>query len=935
MSDTATAPLSAVKRALLALEQMQAKLDRIEREKSEPIAVIGMACRLPGGANTPERLWEILRDGVDAVTEVPAARWDADEFYDPDPDAPGRMYSKAGAFLTGPVDEFDAAFFGIAPREAAAMDPQQRLLLEVAWEALERAGYASDSNRPARTGVFAGISTYDYSQLLTRHGDYADISTYSGTGNASSIAAGRIAYLLGLHGPALSLDTACSSSLVAVHLACQSLRLGESDMALAGGVNLMLTPEPTICLARMRALAVTGRCRTFDAAADGFVRGEGSTVVVLKRLSDATRDGDQILALIRGSAVNHDGRSGGLTAPNGPAQEAVMRQALAGARIEPRQVSCVEAHGTGTPLGDPIEVNALRAVLGEARDRPFFLGSAKTNFGHLEAAAGTLGLMKIILSMQHRQLPRHLHLTEPNPYIDWKTLPAVVPSELLEWPGHGAPRIAGVSSFGISGTNAHVIVEEAPPVAPQRTGTPRRPLHLLALSAATEPALQQLAASFADHLTTSSDPLADICYTANTGRPHHAKRIAIIGRTPEELSAALRATAVSPGAAGKGKLAFLFSGQGSQYGGMASELYETHPVFRDAIDRCAVTWNEKLETPLRSVIFQTDGAGLLDQTAYTQPALFAIEFALAELWRSWGVEPEAVLGHSVGEYVAAAVAGVLTPEDALELLIERARLMQALPSGAGLMVAVAASESAVARLIESHREHISIAAVNAPNETVISGQRDAMQSVMAAMESAGLTHRVLRTSHAFHSPLIEPMLQELRDAASKLHFAAPSVPLVSNVTGDYAAASLLSDPNYWATHARGTVHFTDGVRTLARNGFTHFLVIGPSATLIAPGRRTLDGSGSWFASLRKGKDDWTQMLDTLGHLYRSGFDIDWRGFDAPYDRRRVALPTYPFQRTRHWVTFSARPSSRRASSLFGTPLRSPGLEGNVYQTELR
>jgi myxalamid-type polyketide synthase MxaB len=927
------AALSPVKRALLALEEMQAKLDRNERGKSEPIAVVGMACRLPGGADTPERLWEILRDGVDTVTEVPAGRWDADAFYDPDPDAAGKMYSKAGAFLQEKIDEFDAAFFGIAPREAAAMDPQQRLLLEVAWEALERAGYASEACRPAQASVFTGISTYDYAQLLSRHGSYGDIGPYSGTGTLLSVAAGRIAYLLGIHGPTLTLDTACSSSLVALHLACQSLRLGECDLALAGGVNLMLTPGTTIAVARMRALSLKGRCRAFDASADGYVRGEGCAFLVLRRLSDALNDRDQVLALIRGSAVNHDGRSGGLTAPSGSAQEAVIREALANARVAPGDVSYVEAHGTGTPLGDPIEANALRAALGEGRQKPFFLGSAKTNFGHLEAAAGALALLKVVLSLQHREIPKHLHFNNPSTYVDWENLPAIIPSQISRWEVNGRPRIAGVSSFGISGTNAHVIVEEAPPPTAPQAAEPDRPRHLIALSATSKTALTRLSSRFAEHLASSTDSLADICYSANVGRTHLKARLAVAGATPEELTAALSSASMSDGPQ-ESKLAFLFTGQGSQYSGMASSLYHCHPDFRRTIDRCAEIWNRRLDRPLLSVIFDPDCAAILDQTQYTQPALFAIGFALAEMWRSWGIEPQALLGHSVGEYVAAAVAGALSPEDALELLIVRARLMQDLPAG-GLMAAVGAPESVVAAHIEPYRDKVSIAAINSPSETVISGEATAVRAVVVKLESAGIVHRVLRTSHAFHSPLIEPILERLTDAASRIRMTPASLPLVSNLTGDFADAALLASREYWASHARSPVRFADGIRALARDGFNAFLEIGPTATLVSLGRRTLDGSSySWLASLQKGKDDWTQILQALASLYTAGHDVGWSKFDEPYGRRRVALPTYPFERSRHWLNLSRREDRARPASLLGRRLVSPALESVVYETEL-
>jgi len=688
-----------LKNALLAVREMRAKLDAIERSKTEPIAIIGMGCRFPGGANNPETFWSLLHDGVDAITEVPSDRWDIDEFYDPDPDAPGKMYARCAGFLTQ-VDQFDSQFFGIIPREVMSMDPQQRLLLEVSWEALEHGGLAPDQLRNSQTGVFVGITTNDYLQLQITSGDRTSIDAYSTTGNCLNAVAGRLSYTLGLLGPSMIVDTACSSSLVAIHLACQSLRSQECNLALAGGVNLILSPVSTIATSRARMLAPDGRCKTFDAAADGFARGEGCGVVVLKRLSDAIAHGDNILALIRGSAVNQDGASSGLTVPNGPAQQALIRHALAGAGVEPGQVSYVEAHGTGTSLGDPIEVESLAAVLGRGRskDQPLIIGSAKTNIGHLESAAGVAGLIKLVLALQHQEIPPHLHLKNPNPYIPWAELPVVIPTQLTPWPSPNGPRIAGLSGFGVSGTNAHLVVEEAP-VRQTEPVEVERPLHLLSLSAKSEGALQELASRFETYLTAHpSLNVADVCFTANTGRSLFAHRLGLVANSAAQLYHQLAAFTAGHNRAGvlKGqvkdsrrpKVAFLFTGEGSQYVGMGRQLYDTQPTFRQALERCDAILRPYLEQPLLSVLYPAAGENSpLDQTAYTQSALFALEYALSELWRSWGITPTAVLGHSVGEYVAACVAGVFSLEDGLKLVAERSRLMQTLPQGGEIVAA--------------------------------------------------------------------------------------------------------------------------------------------------------------------------------------------------------------------------------------------------------
>ena len=645
--------LSRLKRALLALKRMQSRLDDLTLSRTEPIAIIGMGCRFPGGANDPESFWRLMHEGVDAITEVPADRWDIDHYYDPDPHTAGKMYTRHGGFLDR-VDLFDPQFFGISPREASSLDPQQRLLLEVTWEALEHAGLSPERLAGSSTGVFIGISSNDFSQVALSR-EPAEIDHYMGSGVAHSVASGRLSYILGLKGPSLSLDTACSSSLVAVHLACQSLRDGECDLALAEGVNLLFAPEVSISHSRAQMLAPDGRCKAFDAAADGFVRAEGCGVIVLKRLSNAAADGDNILALIRGSAVNHDGRTSGLTVPNGPSQQAVISKALANAGVEPHQVSYVETHGTGTSLGDPIEAGALGAALGLERpkDRPVKIGSVKTNIGHLEAAAGIAGLIKVVLALRHEEIPPHLHLTQPNPLIAWSELPLEVPTGGTAWPSGKEPRIAGVSSFGFSGTNAHVVLEEAPAAQPAQTEVDR-PLHVLTLSAKSGEALSQLAGRYQKHLAANpAGSLADICSTANAGRAHFFHRLAVVSASSGELREKLTAWGAGRDAAGlyqgrapvgvQPRVAFLFTGQGSQYKNMGRELYETQPAFRNTLDQCDEILRPLLERSLLDVLYH-DSTGALDQTAYTQPALFSLEYSLARLWMAWGIRP----GHSPG-----------------------------------------------------------------------------------------------------------------------------------------------------------------------------------------------------------------------------------------------------------------------------------------------
>jgi acyl transferase domain-containing protein len=901
-------------RAVVRLDELQARLDATERTRHEPIAIIGVACRMPGGANDPEALWALLRDGVDAIREVPADRWDADGFYDPTPGVPGKTYTRCGGFVDQ-VDLFDPAFFRVAPREAAAMDPQHRVLLEVAWEALERAGLDTSGLAGSRTGVYLGISTNDYAHLATQTHGTGLLGTYFGAGVSHSIAAGRISYLLGLHGPSLAVDTACSSSLMALHLACQSLRLGECSLALVGGVNLMLSPLGMIATSQARMLAADGRCKTFDASADGYGRSEGCAVVVLRRLSDAVAAKDNILAVIRGSAANQDGRSQGLTAPNRLAQEAVLREALADARLSPSDISYVEAHGTGTPLGDPIEVEALGAVLGEGRaiQRPLLIGSIKSNIGHLEAAAGVAGLLKLVLALDHEELPPHLHFTRPNPHIPWETLPVRVTTTRRPWRRGDGPRIAGLSSFGFSGTNVHVIVAEAPEAAAAvSAGASERPLHVLVLSGRTERGLAELAGRFERHLASpDAPPLADVAFSAATGRAHFNHRAAVVAGSAAQAREALAAAATGRAtprllsgradAAGHASVVFLFTGQGSQYAGMGRELYETEPVFRAALDRCAALLRDELPRPLLSVLYHDGGPGAaLDDTAYTQPALFALEYALAELWRAWGVEPAFVIGHSLGEYVAACVAGVMTLEDALTLVAVRGRLMQTL-SPAGAMAAVLASEERVRSTLAPYGDRVAIAAVNGPTNVVVSGAADAVGDVVGRLAAEGVRSRPLTTSRAFHSSLMDPVLDPLARAAAAIEFRAPRVALVSNVTGQVVDDRVLT-PAYWVRHAREAVRFADGVRAIHRGGGRIFVEVGPHPVLLGMAREVVgDDANGWLPSLRRGKDAWAQILETVAALHVGGVDIDWKAFDRGRARRRVTLPTSPLQRERYWL----------------------------------
>jgi acyl transferase domain-containing protein/acyl carrier protein len=944
-----------LKRVTADLRKTRRRLRDLEAQAGEPIAIVGMSCRYPGDVRSPESLWSLVVDGRDAIGAFPTDRdWHLDDI-----DQPGleSTMSSRGGFVYDAGD-FDAPFFGISPREALAMDPQQRILLEASWELFDHAGLDPYDLRGSRTGVFTGISSFNYGQLS---GSGAEVTGgYRLTGEACSVASGRVAYTFGLEGPAISLDTACSSSLVALHLACQALRAGECSLAVAGGVTVMADPMMFVEFARQRGLASDGRCKSFAAEADGTGWSEGVGLLALERLSDAQRLGHEVLALVRGSAINQDGSSNGLTAPSGPAQEQVIGDALASAGLAPRDVDAVEAHGTGTRLGDPIEAQALLAAYGRERRQGhhLWLGSIKSNIGHAQAAAGVAGVIKMAMALKHGLLPRTLHAENPSPEVDWSSGTLALLGEELPWvPSPDAPRRVGVSSFGISGTNAHVILEEAPTadVAQGKRGVrSERYASMLpfVVSARSSWSLRKQADRLADWLAADSSlKLADVAYSL-TRRSALECRAAVIGGSREELLDGLDAIAQArrascaiqfPAAEGvsHGGLAFLFTGQGAQRVGMGRELYEAFPVFREAFEQACEQFDEHLDGALRDVVFAgADMQGELDRTAFTQAGLFALELALFRLLESFGVTPDYLIGHSVGEIVAVHVAGVLTLGDACKLVAARGMLMGDLPAG-GAMVAIQASESEALQALAEQGGHgpneqeprVALAAVNAPNSIVLSGDEDAVLRAEGLWQERGRKTTRLRVSHAFHSPRIDEMLERFAAVAQGLSYGEPRIPVVSNLSGRVDPDALRS-AEYWVRHARETVRFADGIAWLSEQGVNRFLELGPDAALSAMCRQCLEqGSGEEeslalsVSVLRRGQDENRSLRGALAQLWAGGVTVRWSSLFDETDAKRVVLPGYAFQRARYWLDGSRQ--SGGAGRLGQTAVNHPLLGAAV------
>jgi acyl transferase domain-containing protein/SAM-dependent methyltransferase len=906
------AELSPVKRALQEIRELRSRLAAAERAafaaQHDPIAIVGVGLRFPGGVVDAQSFWDLLAAGKDAITDIPQDRWDWRLYFNRNAEALGAMYCVRGGYLDG-IDGFDADFFGLAPREAIMLDPQQRLLQEVAWHALEDAAIRPDRLRHSRTGIFTGLSNFDYYRAVLQ--DDLRIDAYAGSGNSPSMAAGRLAYMLGVHGPTMTVDTSCSSSLVAVHLACQSLRVRECNLALAGGVNVILAPQMHIGFSRAHMLAPDGRCKTFDEAADGYVRSEGCAVVVLKRLQDAIEEGDRILAVVRGSAVNHDGRSAGLTAPSSQAQSALLREAYRNADVALEEVGMIEAHGTGTSLGDPIEMEALGQVFGSRSPRlsAIAVGSVKTNLGHTEAASGMAGLLKAALSLHHQQIPRHLNLHKKSAFIPWQDLPFYVPANHVEWKleADQRRRVAGVSSFGFSGSNAHVVLEEFVAQREDTGALLEEEPQVAVLSAGTEEALAAAQNALAQYLQSNGQhSLRDVCHTLSRSRMHHSCRRAYIVSTREELLQQLRSDSAWAAAGVRAHspnsvLGFLFSGQGSEHTGMGLELLANSSIFRSEVDRMDRALEHWWSKSIRAIWANEEEEQ--ERASLVQPALYAYGWALSELWRGWGAEPRVVLGHSLGEYVAATVAGVMTPEEGIRLVAARGRLTEQLAEP-GAMTAVAASKEQIDALLVTmpFGNALSIAAVNGPESVVVSGRHNTVQQLEERLRSLQMRYKRLRITHGFHSSALDGMLDAFQAEAAAIEFRVPEVPWISNLTGKLVERNFPVDAQYWRQHLRETVEFSQGLIAAQTTDASAFLEIGPKPHLVALAEANGIAADRCVASAGKGvaMGEWHGMLTAASRLYEKGVELDWHAVAGHRPYLKLPLPGYPFQRKRFW-----------------------------------
>ncbi|HXR29390.1 MAG TPA: type I polyketide synthase, partial [Solirubrobacteraceae bacterium] len=906
-----------LKRVAVDLNETRARLRELEDRASEPLAIVGMSCRYPGGVTSPADLWELVAQGRSATSEFPRDRgWDIEHLYDPDPDHPGTAYTRRGGFVRR-AGEFDAEFFGVSPREALAMDPQQRLLLEAAWEAFEDAGIDPASLRGSDTGVFCGVMYQDYGFVAGMSDRRPEIEGYLTIGSAASVASGRLSYTFGLEGPAVSVDTACSSSLVAVDLACKSLRAQDCSLALVGGVTVLARPNVFVEFSRQRGVSPDGRCKAYAAAADGVGWAEGAGLLVLERLSDARRHGHRVLGVVRGSAVNQDGASNGLTAPNGPSQERVIRQALANAGLSAGEVDVVEGHGTGTQLGDPIEVRALLGTYGREREHgPLRLGSIKSNIGHTQAAAGVAGVIKMVMAMRHGVLPRTLHVDAPSPHVDWSAGEVTLLTEAQPWPASERPRRAGVSSFGVSGTNAHVILEEPPAEAaesaePTAGGVP--PAVPVLLSARSEAALRAQADRLRAHLIARPEvTLLDVGFSQATTRAHLERRAAVVAADRGALLTGLKALAAAGPAAevlyghvAGGQVVFVFPGQGAQWERMGMELLDSSPVFAEEIAACSEALSRYVDWRLEDVLRGAPGAPPLDRVDVVQPALFAVMVSLARLWRSYGVEPTAVLGHSQGEIAAAYVAGGLSLDDAARIVALRSRAVRERLAGRGGMVSIALPVDRVEERIEPYGGRVSVAAANGPAAVVVSGEPGELDELLAACERDGVRARRVPVDYASHTVHVEAIEDELLQTLAPIAPRSGQVPFYSTTDGQFLDTAKL-DAAYWYRNLRGRVGFEPAVRALVENGANCFVEVSSHPVLTMAVEETIEALDAAdrvevVGSLRRGEGGLERFAMSLAEAHVAGAVVDWPVFFAGSGARRAELPTYAFQRERYWV----------------------------------